>query len=248
MLYLDSSLYLIIIILLCVLIYKVNNTKEGFNHEGKGFLAATKKTKPKKNNGNVGKREEEQVALAITATKTSYNIADLVARIVIHMPYEFLSKGLSMGMDFTANLNDIITPMKEFVKEMFNIVKSLVRQMFDMWLSYVKQGFGIMRNLPGFMRSQSKTLVNFIKKVITKSIELVMRIFNSLKSVFNMILEIPLMIFSILGKLVDIIINVITMIIKFPEFILNMIMGMQQIGLDIMSKTPTIPFLNMFFK
>jgi hypothetical protein len=54
--------------------------------------------------------------------------------------------------------------------------------------------------------------------------------------------------FDILNQLVDVIMNLFTILINIPTAALNMIIGFQEIMIDVMSKTPTIPFMNMFFK
>ena len=51
MLYLDYILYVVLIILICILINKVffkEIINEGFEHEGKGFIAAKPKTAEEK--------------------------------------------------------------------------------------------------------------------------------------------------------------------------------------------------------
>jgi hypothetical protein len=56
-----------------------------------------------------------------------------------------------------------------------------------------------------------------------------------------------LMIFDIINSIITLFVNLITMLIKLPISILNMVIGFQKIIMDIMTKSPKIPFLDMFF-
>ena len=82
MLHLDYILYVILIILVFILINKVffkEIINEGFEHKGKGFIAA----KPKTDEEKEGKEKPD--SNMIIATKISYKTAEQVAYILIKM-------------------------------------------------------------------------------------------------------------------------------------------------------------------
>ena len=86
----------------------------------------------------------------IIATKISYKTAEQVAYILIKMPYQFLSKLMLRLSDFTENLNDLLKPIKKFIKKMFQLGKRIFMKFYNRFMGFVKRGFKILRNLPDF--------------------------------------------------------------------------------------------------
>ena len=159
MLYLDYILYGIVIILIFILINKVffkESINEGFEHEGKGFLAA----KPKTNEEKEG--EEKPDGNLIIATKITYKTAEQVAYILIKMPYQFLAKLLLRLSDFIENLNDLLIPIKKFIKKMFELAKRIFMKFYNRFMGFVKRFFKIFRNLPKFLEKYFKKVIDMI--------------------------------------------------------------------------------------
>jgi hypothetical protein len=67
-------------------------------------------------------------------------------------------------------------------------------------------------------------------------------------TIFNTLIQLPMQIFSMLEQIGTVIANLFTILINIPTAALNMIISGQEIMLDIMNKTPTIPFMDMFFQ
>ena len=163
MMYLEYFLIIIIIILVYILFQKFNH-KEGFEHIGDGYIS--KKPKPQRERGqdqqnNVDVKEQE----IIDATKVTYNLADKFAYMVIKMPYDILSQGVVLLTQLIQQINAIIQPLKDFVQQMFNILKRLVKQIFDQFMKAFKQWFSIMRNLPDFIKKYLTMAVDFFISV-----------------------------------------------------------------------------------
>lgn len=245
MLHLDYILYVILIILVFILINKVffkEIINEGFEHEGKGFIAA----KPKTDEEKEGKEKPD--SNMIIATKISYKTAEQVAYILIKMPYQFLAKLMLRLSDFMENLNDLIVPIKKFIKKMFELGKRIFMKFYNRFMGFVKRGFKILRNLPAFLEFMFKKVIDMIADMAEKLFETLENLFGVIETLINLIMELPLMIFDILNQLIDIIVNTAMMIIKLPGKILDVVINLQDQGLSLMDKSFSIPFMDLFFK
>jgi hypothetical protein len=349
MLYLDYILYIIIIVLLCILVNKLYNKKEGFSHKGKSNIASTKKiqsiiksaeygdfgewsdvsgfnkrgttvdvkavldriinkgtkeivvspgtfditdpsqdkqkyllikfTKPNviisdsiyqfpnwDNEGGHLKAfsgayiwaEGDSVSLKfanyeanpfwLTSLSAIYKIAELLAIIIIKMPYKFLNQMVNLGITFIENFRDIFKPIFEFIDQMKAIAKSIFKQLyrwfkwgFDQWLAMIK-------DLPKFLRSQLKNFTNFLQALVTNIFSMFQMFFDLFMKVFNTLIQLPMQLFSMIEQIGTMLSNLFTILINIPTAGLNMIIGFQNIAIDAMSKTPTIPFMNLFLQ
>ncbi len=184
----------------------------------------------------------------LTMVESFYNIADLFAIIVIKMPYKMLSQIIAIGVQFLQNLRNILKPILKFVEQMKKIVKKIFDTIFKQIKKVVKKIISIMKDLPGFIKEMFDKIIDIIETAVTKTFEMLKKVFDVLKKIFWTIIKLPMQLFDILNQLVDVIMNLFMILIGLPTAALNMIIGFQEIMLDIMSKTPTIPFMNMFFK
>lgn len=242
MLYLDYILYPVLLILGCILINNVffkNQLNEGFEHEGKGFIAA----KPKK----VEDKEKPDGNL-IKATKITYNIAEQLAYIFIKMPYQFLAKIVTRISIFTENINDLLKPIKSFINKMFQLGKRIFMKIFKKMMKNFKSGFNILGNLPDFLEKMFKKIINFVADVATRVISAFEKIFKVVETIINLIMELPFMIFDMFNQLIDIIVNTAMLVIKLPGKMLDIVISLQNQGLNLMDKSFNIPFMDLFFK
>ena len=177
-----------------------------------------------------------------------YKISELFAYIVIRMPYQFLNQLLIMGIEFMKNFKDILDPIFDFFRQMKAIGFSIIREIFAPFKALLKDFSNILKDLPKFLKSLFKPFIEFLKTAVTKTFSFLKKLVDVIKKILEALIQLPLTIFDILEKLVDVLINVVMIIINIPTSILNMIIGMQNIVLEIMEKTPTIPFLDLFFK
>ena len=129
-----------------------------FKHRGGGSLADNKK-KDKTGSYELSEGDERM----IKTVQVTYDVADKFAYMMIKMPYDLLNKIRERLFDFLENMKDIIQPIVNFGKQMFNIAKRVFMQFYNMWLKYVKQFFAIMRNLPDFIRRNADLIIIFIK-------------------------------------------------------------------------------------
>jgi phage-related protein len=182
-----------------------------------------------------------------------YKFADTFAMSVLMYPYTII-RNFTMGTGDTVSyklpnlFKGIGEAVKKFIKSLFGIVKGIFQKIFGFIKKGFKKLFSILKDIPGFLSDVFNFIIDFIEKVVTKVFNLIGRIFSSVVDIVKAILTLPMMIFDIIEKVLDFIINLIQMIIALPISILNMILAFQGILMDIMKKTPTIPFLDMFFK
>jgi hypothetical protein len=176
-----------------------------------------------------------------------YKIAELLAIILIQMPYRFVNEIAIMFIRFMLNLKEIIKPIMDLFTDLFSIVRDVYSQIFGWFKWLFFKWLSIIRDIPGFLRSNFKTFINFIKTAVTKTFKLFKVFFNIIKMIFNAIIKLPLQIFDLIEGLANVIINLILIIIGLPVTILNYIIAFQEIMLDLMEKNPKIPFIDMFF-
>ena len=184
----------------------------------------------------------------LTMLAAMYRIADLFAYMCIRMPYKFLDQMMKMGVDFIENFKNIFEPILNFYKQMKAIAMSIFWQMYYLFKGFFDQWVAIMRDIPKFLKAQLKNLINFIQDAVTKTFSLLQKLFDIVMTILNALIQLPLTLFDILEKLTDVVVNLFMIIINIPTSALNMIIGMQNIMLDVMNKTPTIPFMNLFFQ
>jgi phage-related protein len=342
MLYLDSLLYIIIIILLCILVNKIVNKKEGFEHKGKSQVYTKKNTTsviksavygsfingPKdcidvkpildklistatesmvvsqntldKENRTGDDKEQKYLIINFTTTAITlsdaimrmpregltngfeiyadgwlfieggsvslkfgngdptpawlrmsaamYKIAELFAYIIIRMPYKFITQLVDAGIAFVENFKDILAPIISFYNQMMAIARSVIKQLYKVFKGLFDQYIAIIKDIPGFLKAQFKNMINFIQDAVTKTFSFLQKIFDIAMTIFNALIQIPMTLFDILDQLTDVFVNVFLILLNIPTSALNMVIGMQKIMLDIMNKTPTIPFMNLFFQ
>jgi hypothetical protein len=184
----------------------------------------------------------------VTVVKALYKIADLIAIIVIQMPYKFLNQLIKLGFSFLENLRNMIDPIMKFYDQMMKVAQSILKQMFRWWKWGFDQWVAIIKDLPGFFKEQFANLINFIQDAITNIFSVFETFFNLFMTIFNTLIQLPMQIFSMLEQIGTVIANLFTILINIPTAALNMIISGQEIMLDIMNKTPTIPFMDMFFQ
>lgn len=177
-----------------------------------------------------------------------YKIADLFAYMVIRMPYKFVNDLVETGVNFVENFKDIFAPIMKFYDQMMAIARSVITQMYKFGKSLFDQWLAIVRDIPGFLKAQFNNMINLLQDGVTKGFALFEKLFDIGMTIFNALIQLPMMLFDILDQLTDIGINMFMMIMQLPTSGLNMIIGMQDVMMDLMKKTPTIPFTNLFFK
>jgi hypothetical protein len=193
-----------------------------------------------------------------TLTKAFYKIAELMAAMLIQGPYNIITTivgipsiiGSSVGSSVNTPNNKkskIIEPFKYFFTSLWSIIKGIFMKIYG-WIKWCfLKLLSVIGDIPSFLTSIFTGIISFITTVVTKTFDLISTIFNALISILKAILQIPLMIFDILDKVISMFLNLIIMLIQLPITILNMTVGFQKIIMDIMTKTPKIPFLDMFF-
>jgi hypothetical protein len=132
--------------------------------------------------------------------------------------------------------------------QMMKVAQSILKQMFRWWKWGFDQWVAIIKDLPGFFKEQFANLINFIQDAITNIFSVFETFFNLFMTIFNTLIQLPMQIFSMLEQIGTVIANLFTILINIPTAALNMIISGQEIMLDIMNKTPTIPFMDMFFQ
>jgi hypothetical protein len=80
-----------------------------------------------------------------------------------------------------------------------------------------------------------------------KTFDLLKKFFDIATKIFFAIIKLPLTIFDMVDQLGTVFVNLFMIIINIPTAFLNMIIGFQDIMLQIMQQNPKIPFLDMFF-
>lgn len=266
----DSVIYIILCIILLILIERVflndinftklktdtiirlkniniGNVKEGytdktFKHRGKSTVADTK------SKSGIDVKLSKQDEEVIKTVETTYSVAEDFAKMVIKMPYQFLNKILERVTDFVENMNDIIEPIKNFVKQMFNLGVRIWKQMFNMFLKYLKMGFAILRNLPGFIRRISDQIIGFVSGFIMNIIDSLENFTKMFKKILDALMKLPSMLFKLVNQIFSLIINLVLIIINIPSFFIGMIVSLQDQMLGLMDKSFGIPFMDLFFK
>jgi hypothetical protein len=184
----------------------------------------------------------------LTMLSAIYKIADLFAYVVIRMPYKFINQAVDLGINLIENFKDIFAPIINFYNQMMAIARSIIKQLYKVFKSFFDQWLAIVKDIPGFLKAQFNNMINMIQDMVTKSFAFFEKIFNILMTIFDALIKLPMMLFDILNQLTEVFVNIFMIILNIPTAALNMIIGMQNIMLDIMTKTPTIPFMDLFFK
>ena len=241
MVYLDYLLYIVLIVLFYILMEKIlyNENKEGFEHEGKSFVAG----KPEKVQNEDEEKPDNNWIITI---KIFYQIAEKVAIMLIKMPYKFLSKGFDMISQFIDQLNQMLKPMYAFVKQMGKIVQRIATKMYNIVKGLIQQGFDIMRNLPAFIQKYADVAINFITTMITNVIDMLTNFFDMFKDILDQLLDIPNQIFNIMEQMATLMFNMFTMLMKLPEKGLDMMIGFQSTLMKMMDRPLKVPFADEF--
>lgn len=183
----------------------------------------------------------------LTTVASTYTIARLFAYIIIRAPYQFLSQLLTMGITFFQNFQKNFQPLIKFFKQMFSIAKNIFKQVLEVVKIMYKQWMKIMKDIPGFLKEMFDNVIDFVETAVTKTIDILEKFFNIAKKLFFAIIKLPLTVFDMLDQIGTIFVNLVTILINIPTAALNMIIGFQDIMLQVMEKNPKIPFLDMFF-
>ena len=248
MVYLDYLLYIIILILFYILMNKiiqnenphlVKQYKEGFEHKGKGFIAG----KSKKTEAEEAEKPDSQWIITI---KTFYRIAADVAIILIKMPYKFLSQGVNMIIEFIQNINEMLKPMYDFIRQMGRIAVRIAKQFYAIFSKIFKQVFNILRNMPAFIKQYATIAINFISTMVEQTINMLTSFFNLFQNILNKILEIPQKFFDIMNQFSTLFFNMFNMLIDLPEKGLNMVIGFQETIMKMMDRPLKVPFADQF--
>ena len=274
MVYLDYFLYIVIIVLFYILINKIvydeMSDKEGFKHLGKGFIAEKAKIKKEdkdkctQKNSNMSYdneyldedaaeearincyEDDSQYKNGIITVRTTYAIAKDVAIILIKMPYQFLSKGLNMLIEYIQHFNDILKPIYAFISQMGQIIKRLIKQFYAIFKKIFTQVFNILSDLPGFIKKYATVAIDFINTAITKTIDMFQNFFDLFQNMLDNLLSIPEKFFNIMNQLSDVLFNTFNMLIKIPEKGLDMVIGFQGTLMTAMDRPLKIPFSDLF--
>jgi hypothetical protein len=221
--------------------------KEGFDdkpfkHRGGGSLADNKK-KDKTGSYELSEGDERM----IKTVQVTYDVADKFAYMMIKMPYDLLNKIRERLFDFLENMKDILQPIVNFGKQMFNIAKRVFMQFYNMWLKYVKQFFAIMRNLPDFIRRNADLIIDFVSNFIMSIITSLESFASMFEKILSIIVELPSMVFKLLNQIPELLLNIIIMVLRLPSFLIGIVISLQNQGLSLMDKSFGIPFMDLFF-
>jgi hypothetical protein len=233
MVYLDYLLYIIIIVLFYILMNKIilNETKEGFKHkEGRGFIAAKSKKKEKEE-----KLSSTEVQV-IVAGQSIYQVAREVAIVCIKVPWKIISSIVNMMVRMVQNINDMLKPMYDFLRQMGQIVKRIVLQMYDRFAKIFKQGFAIMRNLPAFIKKYADIAINYTNTMVNEAVNIATSIFTVFQSVFNSLLQMPQMMFNFMNTAMSFGLNSFNLAMKIPTSGLKLATNVQDKVVGFMDK------------
>jgi phage-related protein len=195
---------------------------------------------------NFGNGEEKPAWLGILSIM--YKTADLFAYVIIRMPYKFLSKIMTSGGDSMGYVKDVFSPIIDFIKEILTIVRDIYLSIFEFVKSIFRGIYDFIRDLPSFLKSNFRWLIDFFRTVFNKFRALFTKTFDIVKAMFKALMQIPMTIFDIFDKLLQFGVNIFMIIIQIPMSALNMIIGLQDIMMNVMTKSPRIPFIDSFFQ
>lgn len=162
MMYLEFILLIIIISLVYILISKLKNIKEGFEHKGDGSVAnkaAAADSVNKLMNSNL-----QQENKWLDAADQVFTVTSGFASNVIKTPYKLWYYCATGLMNFMIdNFSAILNPMVSFAKQMFRAAIKFIKSIFSLLKSILKNGFSIMRNLP---EAGLKIMINMEKSIM----------------------------------------------------------------------------------
>ena len=136
--YLDYTLYTILIILAYILILKMLNTREGFEHKGDSFIANTNKNKNKNHNVNQSK------SVLIKIIKPVYQILNVIALALIRIPSKYL---FSFGNEF----QDIFDAMAEYGNAQLRMSQKMIKDIFNKYKNIFPDLGDNIREVPGII-------------------------------------------------------------------------------------------------
>ena len=246
MTYLDYFTYIILIGLFLLLVHKIvlndSSTKEGF------VAGKRKKVKYDKNGIEI---IDPDIPVPdpdwLTITKVNYNIAAQVAIMLIKMPYKFLSQGIIMFGRFIENVNEMLKPMREFAKQMFNLGRELFKKLFKPFFTLFKDVFKGLGNLPAFIKENAEKVINMMTDLMEQFLSTIQTLTDLATKMFDLIMKLPTMIFGLLNKTITMLFNVFIMIIKLPESLMGMVINFQEQMMELMDKSFKLPFTDLFF-
>ncbi len=220
-----------------------NSLKEGFKHTGQSFIAGKKKKEPEVDkDGNI----LDQDSGWVLTVKTTYQIARDIAYILIKMPYQILSKGVNLIIEFIQNINDMLKPMYAFLNQMGKIAVRIFKQFFEIFKKIFKQVFAMLKDMPGFIKKYADIAINFINTMVTKVVDMLTKFFDLFQNILNNILQIPEQMFTIMDQLTDVFFNSFNMMLQLPEKGLQMIIGFQGTIMQMMDRPLKVPFSDQF--
>ena len=136
--YLDYILYTILILLSYILILKILNTREGFEHKGNSFIANTNKNKNKKHNA----RQPESILIKIL--KPVYKFLNVIAMALIKIPSKYL-------FSFGAQFQDIFDAMAEYGNAQLLMSQKMIKDIFNKYKNIFPDLGDSIREVPGII-------------------------------------------------------------------------------------------------
>ena len=134
--YLDYILYTILILLSYILILKILNTREGFEHKGNSFIANTNKNK--KHN------EMPPESIFIKIIKPVYTFLNVIALALIKIPSKYL-------FSFGAQFQDIFDAMAEYGNAQLLMGQKMIKSIFNKYKNIFPDLGDSIRDVPGII-------------------------------------------------------------------------------------------------
>ena len=154
MTYLDYFTYILLLGLFLLLVHKIvlnDSSKEGFVAVKNKKINYDKNGLPIEGPDDIDPPDPRWLVIS----KINYRIAADVAIMLIKMPYKFLSRGVQIVIDFIKELNNILKPIRAFIKQMYRLLKDLGIKLFKPFINMFKQMFRIFGNSPKFIKENS---------------------------------------------------------------------------------------------
>ena len=224
-----SYVYIIVLLFIAVMLYEVLTGKvEGFEHKGGSFI-------PDRTIDPEIAKPNEHVDSITNSISITYNIAEILAKVLIMMPYNFINNFIKMITDFIDYIIEVIKPLRDLASRMLTMVWDNAKKIYLQCVAIFKQYTTIIRKLPDMIKKYADIMVNFIQKIIDKLKEFFDNFFTMLEDMMDKLIGIPNMMFGMIDQVSKIGFNMFEMAMKFPESGLNMVLNLQTKGTEMMS-------------
>jgi len=214
-----NYIYIFTLLFIVAMIYDVLiGNVEGFEHKGGSFI-------PDKSIDTGISKQSDMQDMAIETVSITYNVSEMLARVLIMIPYNFLNNFIKMLTDSFDYMLDVIKPMVDLAKKLLGIGWENAKKIYLQCVDIFKQYTSMIRRMPELVKKYSEIGVGFIQAGIEKFQSFFENFFSMMQGVMDTLLNIPSTAFGAIEKTTQIGFKLFEKMMAIPESGLNSVLG-----------------------